>query len=112
MTAETVAEYVIETHDVWRIYKIGSREVQALRGVNLQISAGHFIALKGRSGSGKTTLLNCLGGLDHPTRGKVNIFGEDISTFNDQEITRWRRERVHPVAGRRSSRMRESRDTA
>jgi ABC-type lipoprotein export system ATPase subunit len=38
--------------------------------------------------------LNCLGGLDHPTRGKINIFGEDIATFNDQQITRWRREKV------------------
>lgn len=94
MTDTTTLTYAIETEDLWRIYKTGSQEVAALRGVTLHIPERSFIALKGRSGSGKTTLLNCLGGLDHPTRGRVNIFGEDISTFNDQDITRWRRERV------------------
>ncbi len=94
MTETTTKPYAIETEDLWRIYKTGTQEVAALRGVSLHIPERSFIALKGRSGSGKTTLLNCLGGLDHPTRGKVNIFGEDISAFNDQNITRWRRERV------------------
>jgi putative ABC transport system ATP-binding protein len=50
--------------------------------------------LKGRSGSGKTTLLNCLGGLDRPSRGLVRIFEEDISTYSENQMTRWRRERV------------------
>jgi ABC-type lipoprotein export system ATPase subunit len=92
--SETTTTYAIETEDLWRIYKTGTQEIAALRGVSMRLSPGSFIALKGRSGSGKTTLLNCLGGLDHPTRGKINIFGEDISTFNDQEITRWRRMQV------------------
>jgi ABC-type lipoprotein export system ATPase subunit len=87
-------EYVIETHDVWRIYKIGAREVQALRGINLQIPTGHFIALKGRSGSGKTTLLNCLGGLDHPDKGVVEIFGRDLSKMDERALTEWRRKEV------------------
>ncbi len=90
----TTTTYAIETEDLWRIYKTGTQEVAALRGVSLRLPERSFIALKGRSGSGKTTLLNCLGGLDHPTRGKINIFGEDISTFSDKDITRWRRERV------------------
>ena len=103
MTAETVAlrredqsvaKYVIETHDVWRIYKIGAREVQALRGINLQIPTGHFIALKGRSGSGKTTLLNCLGGLDRPDKGVVEIFGRDLSKMDERALTQWRRKEV------------------
>lgn len=94
MSDTTTTTYAIETEDLWRIYKTGSQEVVALRGINLHLPPGSFIALKGRSGSGKTTLLNCLGGLDHPTRGKINIFGQDISTFTDQEITRWRRETV------------------
>ncbi len=93
-TTDTLTTYAIETDDLWRIYKTGSQEVAALRGVSLRIPERSFIALKGRSGSGKTTLLNCLGGLDQPTRGKVAIFGEDIARLNDQEITRWRRERV------------------
>lgn len=84
----------IQTEDLWRIYKTGAQEVAALRGVSLRLPSGAFVALKGRSGSGKTTLLNCLGGLDHPTRGAVRIFGEDIASFNDRQITQWRREQV------------------
>ncbi len=93
--ADTIATtHAIETEELWRIYKTGTQEVAALRGISIRIPTRSFIALKGRSGSGKTTLLNCLGGLDHPTRGTVNIFGQDISKLNDQEITRWRREQV------------------
>ncbi|HEY65514.1 MAG TPA: ABC transporter ATP-binding protein [Caldilineae bacterium] len=86
--------YVVETEDLWRIYKMGSIEVPALRGVNLRIPAGRFVALKGRSGSGKTTLLNCIGGLDQPTRGVVRVFGRDLSKLNERQLTQWRRERV------------------
>jgi putative ABC transport system ATP-binding protein len=86
---------VIQTENLWRKYKLGTeQEVSALRGVNLEISAGTFIALKGRSGSGKTTLLNILGGLDRPTEGIVRIFSQDISEFNENQITVWRRQRV------------------
>jgi putative ABC transport system ATP-binding protein len=84
----------IETEDLWRVYKTGTQEVAALRGVSIKLPPGSFIALKGRSGSGKTTLLNCLGGLDRPTKGKVRIFDEDISTYSEKQMTRWRRERV------------------
>jgi putative ABC transport system ATP-binding protein len=85
---------IIETNDVWRIYQSGTKEVQALRGITLQVPKGRFIALKGRSGSGKTTLLNCLGGLDRPTRGEVRISGKDLSSMNDQQITKWRSQEV------------------
>lgn len=84
----------IETTDLWRVYKLGQQEVAALRGVNLQIEQGRFIALKGRSGSGKTTLLNCLGGLDSPTKGDIRIFGESISGWNESKLTKWRRQQV------------------
>ncbi|HEX9017621.1 MAG TPA: ABC transporter ATP-binding protein [Anaerolineaceae bacterium] len=94
MTETLSTTLAIETQDLWRIYKTGTQEVAALRGVQIALAPGSFVALKGRSGSGKTTLLNCLGGLDQPTRGSVTIFGEDISGFNEQQITRWRRERV------------------
>ena len=84
----------IETVDLWRVYSLGHQEVAALRGVNLQVEQGRFIALKGRSGSGKTTLLNCLGGLDQPTKGDIRIFGESISGWNEGKLTKWRRQQV------------------
>lgn len=81
--------------DLWRIYQISAtQEVQALRGVDLSIKQGKFVALKGRSGSGKTTLLNCLGGLDFPTKGKVEIFGQLVTQMDEQQLTLWRRSTV------------------
>ncbi|MBE0695486.1 MAG: ABC transporter ATP-binding protein [Anaerolineaceae bacterium] len=84
----------MDTQDLWRIYKTGTQEVTALNNINLKLAPGSFVALKGRSGSGKTTLLNCLGGLDRPTRGKVTIFGDDVSSLSDRDMTSWRREKV------------------
>jgi putative ABC transport system ATP-binding protein len=86
---------VIETKDLWRVYtsKTGA-EILALRGVNLNVEAGAFVALKGRSGSGKTTLLNCLAGLDTPTSGSASVLGHDIMQMSDQELTVWRREQI------------------
>ena len=86
--------FIIEASDLRRIYKIGYREVHALRGVDLQLQAGQFIGLKGRSGSGKTTLLNCLSGLDRPTSGIVKILGQDIMKMDDKMLTNWRRKHV------------------
>jgi ABC-type lipoprotein export system ATPase subunit len=88
-------EYAIETENLWRIYVIGAhQEVPALRGIDLAIESCTFVAVKGRSGSGKTTLLNCLGGLDSPTRGVIRIFGQDISAFKGEQLTRWRRKEI------------------
>jgi ABC-type lipoprotein export system ATPase subunit len=86
---------VIEVKDVWRVYqsKTGA-EVAALRGVNLNVTQGSFIALKGRSGSGKTTLLNCLAGLDKPTAGSARVLGQDVMQMSDAELTVWRREKI------------------
>ena len=86
--------YVIETEELWRIYKVGTREVPALRGISIAIEPGQFVAVKGRSGSGKTTLLNCLGGLDRPTSGDVHVFGRDLGQLSDEQLTRWRRQQV------------------
>ena len=86
---------VIETNDLWRVYKSKTgTEVPALRGVNLDVDRGSFVALKGRSGSGKTTLLNCLAGLDRPTSGRVNVLGHDLMNMSEQELTVWRREQI------------------
>jgi len=92
-----VAEFTnaIETEDLWRVYRIGNDiEVPALRGLNIRIEPGHFVALKGRSGSGKTTLLNCLSGLDRPTSGVARVLGHDLSQLNDRQLTKWRREQL------------------
>ena len=87
---------VIETRDLWRIYpsRTSSDGIPALRGANLSVSPGMFVALKGRSGSGKTTLLNCLVGLDRPTSGEVHVLGHDLMKMSDQELTIWRREQI------------------
>ena len=85
---------IVKVEALWSIYQIDSIQVTALSGINLRIGLGEFVALRGRSGSGKTTLLNCLGGLDRPTSGKIRIFGRDISTLNDDQLTRWRCERL------------------
>jgi ABC-type lipoprotein export system ATPase subunit len=89
------AACAIEINDLWRIYSPGTRqEVQALRGIDLKIAAGCFVALKGRSGSGKTTLINCIGGLDRPTRGMVRVFGYEPYNLDEKQLTLFRRTQV------------------
>jgi ABC-type lipoprotein export system ATPase subunit len=75
-----------------RAYGSGASQVLALRGVDLNVAEGTFIALKGRSGSGKTTLLNMIGGLDKPTTGEVSLFGKPLSKLSDSQLTRVRRD--------------------
>lgn len=77
-----------------RVYRIQAREVHALRGVDLEIPAGCFVALRGPSGSGKTTLINCIGGLDRPTGGEVYLEGQRLSELSEEELTRLRRDRL------------------
>ena len=84
----------IHAEGVERAYPVGGGVVHALRGIDLSIPPGRFIALKGRSGSGKTTLLNCLGGLDRPTAGRVLIHGRPLLDLSEAELTAWRRDEV------------------
>ena len=88
------ADLAILAQDVERVYRSAAGDVQALKKVSFQVRQGQFVALRGRSGSGKTTLLNCLGGLDHPTGGRIAIHGADISTMDEADRTRWRREEI------------------
>lgn len=85
---------IVETVDLWRVYRLGNLEIPALRGLNLTIGVGQLIALKGRSGSGKTTLLNCIGGLDRATKGSIKIMGEEIGNWSEGKLTKWRRHQV------------------
>jgi putative ABC transport system ATP-binding protein len=85
---------LIDLQNVTRHYKMGEVTVQALRGLTLAIEPGEFIVLLGPSGSGKTTTLNLIGGLDRPTGGQICIQGEDISGYNEDQLTDYRRRKV------------------
>ncbi|GCE13815.1 ABC transporter ATP-binding protein [Tengunoibacter tsumagoiensis] len=94
MKSAVATETIVEAHNITRDYPSGGGVVHALRGIDLRILPGEFVALRGRSGSGKTTLLNILIGLDSPTTGKVLILGKDLATLNENERARLRRESV------------------
>ena len=85
---------VVALSDVTKLYRQGSLDVQALRGLNLTVHKGEFTALIGPSGSGKTTTLNLVGGLDVPTGGSVRVEGVDLGTLNRKELSRLRRDRI------------------
>ena len=80
--------------DVWRSHHLGSSEIHALRGMNIVVHPGQFIAVVGRSGSGKTTLLNIMAGLDQPTSGTVHFQGMDLSQIGEAELTQIRRHKI------------------
>jgi len=85
---------ILEARNLTKRYRLGDRDVEALRGVSLQVRRGEFVALMGPSGSGKSTLLQLLGGLDRPTGGEVVLDGEVISDLSDAQATRARREKT------------------
>ena len=83
---------VVETTNLKKTYMLGKVQVDALRGVDLTVEKGDFLAILGPSGSGKSTLLNMIGALDKPTEGKVFIEGVDVSKLNDNALADLRRE--------------------
>ena len=85
---------VFRVRGLTKVYGAGATEVRALAGVDLDLYAGELIVLLGPSGSGKTTLLNNLGGLDVPTAGELSYRDIDLTTADEDELTRYRRERV------------------
>lgn len=85
---------VVKTIDIERVFGEGSTKVHALRGINLTIPKGEFLAIIGKSGSGKSTLLHILGGLDQPTKGKVIVHGINLETLNDTQLTLFRRRNI------------------
>ena len=89
-----MAEPIIRTRDLRKIYRLGDVDVPALRGVNLEVPKGEFLAIVGPSGSGKSTLFHILGGLTQPTSGSVVVDGEDLAQLGDSGRTRLRRNKV------------------
>jgi putative ABC transport system ATP-binding protein len=85
---------ILETIDLRKTYRIGSVDVEALRGVDLGIREGEFSAIMGPSGSGKSTLMHLLGGMAQPTSGKVIVDGQDIAQLNDRGRTEIRRKKI------------------
>ncbi|MBV4439768.1 ABC transporter ATP-binding protein [Clostridium tyrobutyricum] len=85
---------ILRTENLSKIYGIGDTKVTALDNLNLKISKGQFVSIIGPSGSGKSTLLHILGGVDHPTKGKIYIEGTDISSMNETESALFRRRKI------------------
>ncbi len=85
---------MIELKDIKKTYLVGRSEYPVLKGIDLEIEEGEFVALMGPSGSGKSTLLNIIGCLDRPTSGRFVLQGKDISRTSDQELARIRREEL------------------
>lgn len=85
---------MLRIENVIKQYKIGEKGFLALKGVNLTVIKGEFLAIVGKSGSGKSTLLNLLGGIDKPTTGKIIIDGNIISSMGENRLSRFRGENI------------------
>jgi putative ABC transport system ATP-binding protein len=93
-TVEDTAEAIVRLVGVEKTYRQGKIEVPALRGIDLEVRRGEFMALTGPSGSGKTTALNIIGGLDKPTKGSVFVDGCALATMSGTELSRLRRDKI------------------
>jgi len=85
---------LITIRDMHRIYVVGTEEVHALNGVNLDIAVNEYVAIMGPSGSGKSTLMNLIGCLDTPTRGSYRLKGEEIGAMTDDDLARIRNQEI------------------
>ncbi|HLC50383.1 MAG TPA: ABC transporter ATP-binding protein [Candidatus Nanoarchaeia archaeon] len=85
---------IIKLENVWKTYKMGDVEVNALQGLNLDIKEGEFVAIMGPSGSGKSTAVNMIGCLDVPTKGKVMLEDHDISMLSESDLAQIRGKKI------------------
>ena len=90
----TTGGALIQARGLAKTYRRGNEDIHVLRGLDLDIEAGEFVAFMGPSGSGKTTLLNLLGGLDTPTAGTVRVGESDITRMSRRELAAWRARHV------------------
>src|ERR1017187_3303846 len=86
--------FIIQTHDLRKTYRVGKVDVPALRGVDLQVKPGEFLAIVGPSGSGKSTLFHIIGGLTPPTSGQVQVAGQNLASLTDAGRTSLRKRTV------------------
>ena len=87
-------DFILKAEGVYKSYRMGATEVKVLKGVDLAVKEGEFVAIVGASGSGKSTLLHILGALDSPDAGVVAFAGRDLSRFSGGELNRYRNKRV------------------
>jgi putative ABC transport system ATP-binding protein len=90
----TSNDALVRVRDVHKHFTRGSERIDVLKGVNLDIPQGDFLALMGPSGSGKTTLLNLIGGLDTPTGGSVQVNGVPVSSLGGSQLSKWRAQNI------------------
>jgi len=88
------ANCIICTEDLWKTYQMGAEQVHALRGVNLTINRGEYVAIMGPSGSGKSTLMNLIGCLDSPSKGRYWLNSNLVSELDDDELARIRNKEI------------------
>lgn len=81
---------IIQLQNVYKSYTVGDEEIMVLKDVTFDIHAGEFVAIVGPSGNGKSTLLNMITGIDHPTRGEVQVNGRSLPTMSENELAAWR----------------------
>ncbi len=86
--------HLIDCQDIWKIYRLGDVDVQALRGLTVQIGRGEIVAIMGASGSGKSTLMNIIGCLDAPTRGQYLLDGTDVGGLDADALAEIRNRQI------------------
>ena len=87
-------EPLLSARSLTRTYTLGKRALEVLRGVNLDVARGEFLALRGASGAGKSTLLHLIGGLDVPNAGEIHFAGQNLAALSQNELAHFRRHRV------------------
>ena len=87
-------DILLKAHDLYKSYRMGATEVSVLKGVELTVKKGEFVAIVGASGSGKSTLLHILGALDRPDKGEIAFEGQDLNRFNSRQLNQFRNKKV------------------
>lgn len=94
LSSKTQLSCIVEARDLVKSYKMGQKTIEVLRGVNLRIFKGDYLAIKGASGAGKSTLLHLIGGLDAPDSGDILFNGVPINRFDSYQLSKWRNKNI------------------